>query len=186
MVYLFLADGFEEMEAFGVLDVFRRAGVSLQTVGVTGKTVTSAHALMVTADIVLEEMPSSGWEMLFLPGGGAGVENLGRCEVLCVLLQKAFAEKIPVVAICAAPKLLSDLGLTEGRRVTCFPSFAEEIRSAGAEVQSEAPWIRDGQLVTGRGVGACLTFALAALSLIRDEETVRQTAHAVQTPEWQG
>ncbi|MDR0292722.1 MAG: DJ-1/PfpI family protein [Oscillospiraceae bacterium] len=165
MVYLFLADGVAEMEAVTVTECLRRGGAAVQTVGVTGMTVTGARGMKLLADIPLADMPDGPYELLVLPGGLRGVENLAASETMRELVRDALMSGMPLGALCAAPKMLAGMGLIEARTVTCHPSVAEEVRQGGAYVL-DRPWVREGALVTGRGPGASIAFGIALVSLL--------------------
>ena len=122
--YLFLAEGFEEVEALTVVDMMRRAGMEIRTVSITGnKTVTGSHHIPVTADMLLDEVPFAEAEWLILPGGMPGSKNLGGCAPLVSALKAHAAADKPVAAICAAPFVLGVNGILENRAATCYPGL---------------------------------------------------------------
>ena len=167
MVYVFLADGFEEIEALTPVDLLRRAGVKVTTVGVTGKTVTGSHNIPVTADITAEQangvLDSGDIEMIVLPGGMPGANNLNDSPVVDAFIKKCAAEEAFIAAICAAPFLLGVRGLLKGRMATCFPGF--EDRLEGAEYY-DCDVIRDHNIITSRAAGAATEFALELISAL--------------------
>ncbi|MBQ2730596.1 MAG: DJ-1/PfpI family protein [Clostridia bacterium] len=169
MVYLFLADGFEEIEALAPVDILRRGNVAVKTVSVhENRTVKGAHGIRVEADLLLNEIDEVP-TFAVLPGGLRGVENLGASEALCRLLKTYKDDGVTLAAICAAPTLLSKLGLICGRTVTCYPSCAPEITDG---VYVDAPvCVQDG-LVTSAGPGTAAAFGLMLLYLSTDEETL--------------
>ncbi len=158
MIYLFLADGFEEIEALCPLDLLRRANLEVTTVGVTGKTVIGAHGIAVTADIAETEFTPADLSMIILPGGMPGTKNLDASLAVHRALDFAVANKKPIAAICAAPMILGKRGLLRGKHATCFPGFEEYLDGAAL---SEKSVVRDGDIVTAKGMGVALPFGLA-------------------------
>lgn len=177
MVYLFLAEGFEEVEALTPLDYLRRAELSVQSVGVTGKRVTGSHGIEVTADITADEVDFTKMEMIVLPGGMPGTLNLEKNLVvqqavdLCALNGKAIG------AICAAPSILGHKSLLRGKKAVCFPGFEQTL--AGATILRE-PVVCDGQYITARGAGASQQFAFALIAQALGKEKADSVAAAVQ------
>ena len=156
MVYVFLADGFEEMEAIAPIDLLRRAGKEVVTVGVTGKTVMGAHGIPVTADITENELTSfEGTEMIVLPGGMPGTLNLEKDEKVNSFIDYAYAKGKYVCAICAAPSILGKKGLLEGKEAICFPGFEEYLY--GASVSDKSVCV-DGKIITAKACGVALKF----------------------------
>lgn len=167
MVYLFLADGFEEIEALSCVDILRRAGVDILTAGVTGKTVSGAHGIKVEADITVDECRDDA-EMVILPGGSAGTDNLAASGGVASLVKDAAARNAYVAAICAAPTVLGGLGLLEGRRAVCYPGL--EGRLTGA-VKSDERVCVDGRFITSRGPGTTSEFALTLVEILKGRRT---------------
>ena len=129
--YVFLADGFEEIEGLTVVDILRRAGADTQTVSVMGrKEITGSHRITLQADLVFEETSFEDGTLFVLPGGMPGTKHLGAHEGLTSLLKKAAAEGKRVAAICAAPSVLGDLGLLEGKHAVCYPGFEDRLKGA--------------------------------------------------------
>lgn len=174
MVYLLLADGFEEIEALTPVDILRRGGVEVQTVGITGKTVMGSHGIPVVADILPEELGEE-LEMVIFPGGLPGSDHLHESAVTDRLLALAEARGAHVAAICAAPYLLGLRGLLEGLRATSYP--AEKFRNAlkGATVSDERV-VTDGRFTTAQGMGVAEEFGLRLLALLRGEEAAAKVA----------
>lgn len=157
--YVFLADGFEEIEALSPVDVLRRAGVDVTTVGVTGKTVTGSHHVPVVADVDggIFVLPDDA-DAVVLPGGGLGTENLKKSGAVAQALAEASRRGILIAAICAAPTVLDKAGLLAGKRVTAFPSVQDSIKNSnvtGGAVEE------DGNIVTARSAGVALQFSHA-------------------------
>lgn len=149
-VIVFLTDGFEECEAMIVVDILRRANVKVIMTSVMGKReITSSRYIYVLADELAENMDYSKADMVVLPGGRVGTENLLKSEIVKEQC-KRFAENGYVVAICAAPSILAEIGLVNGKKVTCHPDF--EYRMDGAIVSKEIV-VRDANIVTGKGLG---------------------------------
>ena len=159
MVYVFLADGFEEIEALGTVDILRRCDISVQTVSITDNlTVKGTHGISVTADILFENIREEDAEALVLPGGLPGADNLEDCKELTTLLKTKAGEGAILAAICAAPKILGLLGLLSGVKATCYPGF--EAKLIGARVKHKDV-VSDGNFVTAKGAGVTQNFAQA-------------------------
>ena len=172
MIYLFLADGFEEIEALGCVDILRRAGLEVKTAGVTGKTVTGAHGIKTEADILVSECGYDA-DMVILPGGSVGTDNLAASEDVARIVTDAAERNAYVAAICAAPAVLGGLGLLEGRRAVCYPGL--EGRLTGALRSSERVCV-DGRIITSRGPGTTSEFALTLVEILKG----RQSADALR------
>lgn len=164
-VALFLANGFEEIEALGTVDILRRAKISVETVSVTSeKKVEGAHGISVVADKTFDEFNSADIDVLVLPGGMPGAKNLNEHDELKKLL-KEFAENPDknVAAICAAPMVLGGLGLLDGKKATCYPGFEPEL--IGAKVTDEKV-VEDENIITGKGPGLVFDFGLQLVETI--------------------
>lgn len=171
---VFLANGFEEMEATGTVDILRRGGIDTKTVSITDeRKVIGAHNMEYTADSVFTETDFSDADALILPGGMPGSSNLNDCEPLKELLIEHYKKEKIVAAICAAPLVLGGLGLLKGRRATCYPGF--EPKLIGATVTGEAVEI-DGNVITGRGPGLVFNFGLALVSVLKSEAMAEEVA----------
>ena len=169
--YVFLADGFEEIEALTVVDLLRRAEIECVTVSVSEggeRTVIGSHNIPVTADTVLEKITLDDAIALILPGGMPGTKNLMQSKKLRELLAAANAQKMRVAAICAAPGVLADLKILDNINATCYPSSEEIIKEAGAIV-SRDPVVTDGNITTSRGMGTAIDFGLELVRLLKDE-----------------
>lgn len=174
MIYVFLAEGFEEIEALTPVDCLRRAGLTVQTVGVGGTVIRGSHGIPVTADITDAEIQlSDALEMIVLPGGMPGTLNLGKSEAVQKAIAYCSENDKWISAICAAPSILGDLGLLSGKKATCYPGF--EDRLTGAETLA-VPTVRDGKFITGRGPGAAMDFALALISVLKSPDEARKIA----------
>lgn len=157
MIYMFLAEGFEEIEALATLDVMRRAGINIKTVGVTGKYVTGSHNITVESDLDLNEITTEDLKGVILPGGLPGTTNLEKCPKVIEYVMYSANNKKLVAAICAAPSVLGHLNLLEGKNATCFPGFETELLGANATGDYV---VCDGNFITGRGAGAAVDFGL--------------------------
>ena len=179
MVYLLLADGFEDLEAVAPIDILRRAGIPLTTVGVTGRRVTSKHGLTVEADTTLDGTGADDLDMLVLPGG-PGAETLRTDPRVLALLQAAARDGRIIGAICAAPGILAEQGLLTGRRAVCFPSCEETLIEYGAHIERDKQVTHDRNLVTARAAGSSIEFALKLVAMLRGwpaSESVRAAIH---------
>ena len=172
-VYLFLADGFEDMEAIATRDVLLRGGVDVQTVSITDEPfVTSSHGITVSVDMTRDEFDELEPEAMIFPGGMPGSKNLASDRALMALMRRCYAQDGLVAAICAAPGLvLSQLDDVSGKRFTCFEGFQDPMIAKGAVFTPESAVV-DGRLVTGRGAGHAVNFGLAILGCLKDEATV--------------
>lgn len=170
MVYVFLANGFEEIESLAVVDIFRRGGVDIKTVSVTGdECATTSHGITIKADLKIEDADLSDADLLVLPGGMPGATNLNEHEGVRKALLAQNAKGGRIAAICAAPMVLGGLGLLKGKRATCYPGFEKYME--GATYTSELFTV-DGNITTGRGPAATLPFAYALLeSFVGKEAT---------------
>lgn len=176
-VYEFLAEGFEEIEALIPVDVMRRGGVDIQTVSVTGsEQVISAHGVIVTADILIEDADLSDADLIILPGGLPGATNLNDHEGVKDALIAQSNKGGMIAAICAAPLVLGGLGLLNGRRATCYPGFEGYL--TGAEYTHELCTV-DGNITTGEGPAAALPFAYTLLAQLAGEAAASQVAEGM-------
>jgi 4-methyl-5(b-hydroxyethyl)-thiazole monophosphate biosynthesis len=162
-----LADGFEEIEAVTLIDVFRRAGFVVKTCGVSGLYVRGAHDIMLTADITLDEALDGEWDLVALPGGMPGATNLRDDDRIGELLERTAEAGGFVGAICAAPIVLAHFGFIKGRKATSYPGFAGQM--PGAEY-CEDRVVCDGRVLTSRGPGTAMEFALAIAELFAGKE----------------
>ncbi|MCI7768446.1 MAG: DJ-1/PfpI family protein [Oscillospiraceae bacterium] len=173
MIYVFLAEGFEETEAITPIDMLRRCGKEVVTVGVTGKVVTGSHNIPVTCDITLSETKTEGLEMIVLPGGMPGTKNLAASPRVSEIIKHCAKNDILIGAICAAPSILGEMGLLNGRKAVCYPGFEDALK--GAEVLF-VPAVRDGNFITARGAGAAPEFSYELISALIDENTAEKLA----------
>lgn len=181
-VAVFVAPGLEEIEGLTVVDLLFRAGVPCDTVAITAsRQVTSSHEVTLVCDRTIEEPGFSfdDYDMLVLPGGIPGTPNLRACEPLCAAL-RSFAEKgRPLAAICAAPSILAELGLLEGRRATSNPGFQHVLSEHGAELVADASVVVDGNLITSQGAGTAMAFGLEIVRHFLGDDAVERVAAGV-------
>lgn len=171
---IFLADGFETVEALGVVDLVRRAGLEISMISVSDSlTVTSSHGVAVQADRRLADTDCSGFSMLILPGGMPGTRNLEACGPLMKELDAFYTAGKPVSAICAAPTIFGHRGYLKGRKACCFPGMEEGLE--GAIVNQEAVNV-DGHVTTARGMGCTIPFGLAIVERFLGREAALRLA----------
>ena len=174
---IFFADGFEEIEGLTVVDMFRRAGIPIQTVSISDSlTVTGSHDIKVQADCLLADFDFNTVEMLILPGGMPGTTNLSKCEPLCDALMQFSRQGRYLAAICAAPSVFAKLGFLQGRRATSYPSFMDKLD--GAET-TEDRVVVDGNVTTSRGLGTAIDFALSLIAQLCGNEKAEEIADSV-------
>jgi len=160
-VALFLATGFEEIEAVCIIDVMRRAGVELDIISVSGvEYVTGGHGIILKSDYLFFFIDFSVYDLFILPGGMPGTTNLSKHEGLCQLLVDVNEQSKRIAAICAAPIVLGQIGVLKGRMATCYPGFEEGLTDAKVLNQDI---VRDGNIITGKGAGIAMDFALELL-----------------------
>ena len=165
---IFLANGFETIEALTVVDMLRRAREEITTVSITGeREVISSHKVPVTADAVFQEMDYDSIDVLVLPGGMPGTTNLASCKELLELVKKHYEQGKLVAAICAAPSILGELSLLKGKRACCFPGYEEKLHGAFVTYnETEA----DGNIITARGMGTSIAFGAEILKKTAGED----------------
>ncbi len=177
-VYLFAADGFEEVEALTVVDLLRRSGVCCTIVSITGKElVVSSHNITIKADMLFDASLLADGDMLVLPGGMPGTNHLMAHEELKKLLISYAANDKYLAAICAAPSVLGQIGLLKEKEATCYPGFEEKL--SGAKLSTEHVVV-DGNIITSRGLGTAIDFALELVRLLTDSDTSAALADSIQ------
>lgn len=186
-VYIFLANGFEEIEALATLDVLRRGGVDVKTVSVLyDKFVTGSHKMTVVADMTYGEFKAEVQldgtdesDVMIFPGGMPGTRNLAENGEIINFMRLHYAEGGVVAAICAAPGLVvSQLPSLQGKHFTCFDGF-EDAPVARGGIYEQKPAVRDGNLITGRGAGCAVEFGLAILAHLKGEEAAAAVRHSL-------
>lgn len=167
-VLLFLVEGFEEMEALAPIDLLRRAGITVDTVSITSeRTVLSSRKVTVLSDKIIDDVNFNEYGMIVLPGG-PGTDNYKKSELLLEKVRE-FSENGKIAAICAAPTILSGLGLLNGKKAVCFPGCEETLLKDGAVLISEKV-VKDGNIITSRAAGTAIDFALAIIEEIHGKE----------------
>ncbi len=167
MIYVFLAEGFEEVEALTPVDYLRRCELEVKTVGVTGKLVRGSHGITVMADILPEGVKPELADMIVLPGGMPGTLNLERAPIVQEMITYCVEHEIPVAAICAAPSILGHRGLLSGKTATCYTGFEDQLIGANATGE---PVEKDGIFITARGAGVADRFAFKLIETLISKE----------------
>lgn len=174
---MMVANGYEEVEMLTVVDLLRRAGMTCDIISVSGeKELTSSHKVTVIADLLYEEADFDSYDALAIPGGMPGTTNLGAHAGVCEQLKKAYADGRMIAAICAAPTVFGKLGLLEGKKAICYPGMEDQL--TGAEVTYE-PAVRDGNIITSRGLGTAIDFGLAIIAYYEGEEAAAALAEKI-------
>ena len=180
-VAVLVAEGLEEIEGLTVVDLLYRAGIACDTVSISPKrTVTSSHQVTIVCNrsIADEDFSFADYGLLVLPGGIPGTPNLAACEALTQELLRRMAADEPVAAICAAPTILAELGLLEGRHATCYPDRQSILEEHGA-ILSPGSVVVDGNLTTSRGMGTAIDFGLSLIAQIKGQEEADRLARAI-------
>lgn len=176
-VGMMVADGYEEVEMLTVVDLLRRAGLTCDIISVTGeKKLTSSHKVTVTANLLYEDADFDSYDALVIPGGMPGTINLGEHAGVCEQLKKACAGGKLIAAICAAPTVFGKLGLLKGRKAICYPGMEDQL--TGADVTYESA-VRDGNIITSRGMGTAIDFGLAILTYFEGEQAATALAKTI-------
>lgn len=175
---VFLADGFEECEGLLAVDLLRRAGCAVDTASISKqRQITSSHGVCLMADALAVEVDFSDVDMIVLPGGMPGTSHLAGSSVVAAQCRAFAADPHKwVAAICAAPSVLASLGLLQGRNATCHPLFEQQL--TGAAVTHEGVTV-DGNIITGRGLGSAIPFALELVKCLTDEATAEKIRAAI-------
>jgi protein deglycase len=174
---IFLADGFETCEGLIVIDLLRRAGITIDMISMNDTlSVTTSQNVVLNADKLYKDVNVSDYDVLILPGGKVGTKNLETCESLKKSLKEHFESGKLTCAICAAPSIFGHLGMLQGKNYTCFPDFDD---AYGGTYQQELA-VTDGNLITARGMGATLEFAREILKQLIDEEGMKKVQHGIQ------
>ncbi|MBE6959476.1 MAG: DJ-1/PfpI family protein [Ruminococcaceae bacterium] len=168
MVYILLGTGFEETEAIAPLDLLRRAGIPVMTVGLCGKTVYGGHNIGVEADITVGQMDLTDLDMIVLPGGLGGVASIRSCQEALDAVRFAWNNGKFVAAICAGPTVLADLGITDGKHATCYPGCEDGM--GNAIMAENTPCVRDDKLITGTSAGCAIPFGLMLIEALKGKE----------------
>ena len=177
MIYVLLGTGFEEIEALTPVDLLRRAGLEVRTVGLNGKTVFGGHAIGVRCDMTIDELDTADAEMIVLPGGLGGVASIRGCERALEAVAAVYGNGKYIAAICAGPTVLADLGLLTGVRATCYPGQIPNMKDA--LVVPNAACVTDGRISTGTSAGTAVPFALALIEALKGPEAARAIADQI-------
>jgi len=177
MVYVLLGKGFEETEAIAPVDLLRRAGVSVATVGIGGSMIEGGHGIRVAADITLEQVDPEAMEMIVLPGGLGGVASIQGSKEAMDLIRYAWENGRFVAAICAGPTVLASLGITDGVNVTCYPGC--EAQMGNARCVTGVPAVTSGRVITGTSAGCAVPFGLALVAALKGYDCADQIARQI-------
>ena len=180
MIYVLLADGFEEVEAIAPIDVMRRNEIEVQTAGVGGSEICGSHGISVLTDVRVEDIEFYDVEGIILPGGMPGTLNLQKDEYVNNLIEYCRENELLVAAICAAPMILGELNMLDGKEAVCFPGFEEHLH--GADI-CDCPVAVCDNIITGKGAGAALEFGAAIVDYFSGEDGVGEsTLETMQYP----
>ena len=177
MVYILLGTGFEETEAIAPLDLLRRAGVEIQTVGINGQVVYGSHGIGVEADIELGQMDLTRMDMIILPGGLGGVASIRASREAMDAVRFAYENDQYTAAICAGPTVLADLGIVNGKQATCYPGC--EGGMADARMVPNVPCMTDGKLITGTSAGCAVPFGLSLIEALKGKAEADRIAKQI-------
>ncbi len=178
MIYVFLANGFEEIEALTPVDILKRGGVQVTTVGVGGKEIKGSHNITVTADISDSEFHLlNDVEGIVLPGGMPGTRNLEKCNKVIKAVSYCFERGLLIGAICAAPSILGHMGILKDKKATAFPGFERDLFDAKLDSEYVSC---DGNIITARGMGVSTEFALALLAFLKGREVSDDVKKSIQ------
>lgn len=177
MIYMLLGTGFEETEAIAPLDLLRRAGLEVTTVGINGKVVSGSHHIGVEADIELKELDVSDLEMVILPGGLGGVASIRASQDAMNVVRYAYEHGKYTAAICAGPTVLADLGICDDKNATCYPGCEENMGSA--HMVANAAAVTDGTLITGTSAGCAIPFGLALIAALKGRAEADRIAQQI-------
>lgn len=174
---IFLADGYEEIEALAVVDIFRRAGIEMDMVSISDELLTNgSHKIQVMADKIIKDIDFAEYDMLVLPGGLKGMQNLEACEPLMQQIDAFFENNKYIAAICASPSIFGRRGILSGRQATAYPGFEEEL--AGATVV-DAGAVRCGHVITGRSMGSAIEFGLLLVETLLGKDKAEEIAKQI-------
>lgn len=178
MIYVFLADGFEETEAIAPIDILRRSELDVKVVAIKGDRATSSHGITVLCDMNIKDITTEDMDAIVLPGGMPGTLNLEADPILRVCIDYCNKNNKLIGAICAAPSILGHLGMLKGKKAVCFPGFENEL--LGAEVSKTDSVIKDGNIITAKGAGVAVEFGLALAKELAGEMMAKKLFAAMQ------
>ncbi|MBR6533744.1 MAG: DJ-1/PfpI family protein [Clostridia bacterium] len=177
MIYIFLANGFEETEALVPLDILRRAKIEVKTVGIGGNTIVGSHGISVNCDTVNKDLSFVNLDGIILPGGLPGATNLEADKTVQEAIDYCSQNNLLISAICAAPQILGHKGLLNGKNAVCFPGFEKELK--GAKICDQKV-VRDGNIITAWGAGAAFEFGFEILGYLTDTETAEKMQESMK------
>ncbi|MEE1305558.1 MAG: DJ-1 family glyoxalase III [Agathobacter sp.] len=176
-IAIFMADGCEEIEGLTVVDIARRAGIEIDMISISdSKTVTSSHKVTFLTDLTKEEADFSNYDGIVLPGGLPGTLNLGADETVNSVIKEFAAQGKMVAAVCAAPSVLGEAGLLQGKKATCYPGYEDKL--LGAQWIEEQVAV-DGNIITSRGLGTTIPFALEIVKYLIDEKKSKEISDKI-------
>lgn len=176
MVYIILGKGFEPMEAVAPCDILRRGGADVRFAGIGGTLIEGGHGICVQADCTVEEMKLENTDMVILPGGLGGVHAILASETAMNFIHLAYEKNCLIAAICAAPTILAQLHITDGRKATCYPGMESQM---GTAVMTDCGAVQDGHVITGRAAGAADEFGLLCLQALQGKDASSQVAAGI-------
>ena len=178
MFYMFFADGFEEVEAIAALDVIRRAGIDIESIGIGSKEITGSHGITVICDKEDSDIiTSDDLEGIILPGGMPGTMGLINSNVVDSFIDYCVSKDLLICAICAAPMILGRKGILDGRNAVCFPGFEDELK--GATISDEYV-CTDGKIITAKGMGSAVNFGLAIVAAVKGKKIAHTLKDTLQ------
>ena len=177
MIYMLLGTGFEETEAIAPLDLLRRAGINVATVGLNGKTVYGSHHIGVQADLEIDELDLTSLDGIVLPGGLGGVASIKASQKALDAVRFAWENHKLVAAICAGPTILAQLGITDGKNATCYPGCEQQMGSAVMVPGAAA--VTDGNVIPGPSAGCAIPFALQLIAALKGQDAADAIARQI-------
>ena len=177
MLYMFFAQGFEEVEAIATLDVIRRSGIDIKSVGVCGTEITGSHNITIKCDITDSEVSTAGIDGIILPGGMPGTTNLLNSETVNSVIDFCYSNDKLVSAICAAPLILGRKGILEGKKAVCFPGFENELKG---RIETDSFFVTDGNVITAKGMGSAVNFGLEIVAYFNGRDASEKLKSTLQ------
>ena len=177
MIAIFLANGFEEIEAIVPRDLLKRANLDVKMVGVQAKTPESFSGLKINVDLEIDNINENQLKAIILPGGMPGTTNLDKNLKLKEIIKHCFDNEILICAICAAPLIIGKMGLLNGKTACCYPSFEENLK--GAKISDESVCV-DGKIITAKGPGSAFEFSFAIIEALRCKKEARIIGESIQ------
>lgn len=175
--FVFLAKGFEEIEAITPVDILKRAGIEVETISISNsKEVVGAHGIVVVADYIFDDADLTDADLIFLPGGMPGTTNLDAHEGVKALVQQQLYDQKLLAAICAAPLIIGKMGFLKGKEAICYPGFENLLE--GATI-SKHNVVKDGNIITGKGAGVAVQFALKLVEELKGKDIADKVANEI-------